>query len=306
MPALDFTEIAPAHQGPARDQFELFGRDVLEALGFQIVRGPDRGPDIGRDLIVRDARAGAGGSTTVDFLVSCKHKAHSGTAVGEADDRNLRDRIDTHGCDGLIAFYSTVPSSTLSAHLDGLRKHHDVLIFDAEQIEARLLAFPAGRTIAARYFPKSFSKWIISSQYAEAPTLPRPLPITDRYFLRQPHTNLTDAKAEAQARNLPVFAVTYDAAHSSRSELEYCLSCFMRWETTKRLVDENFVPAVGPSDDPAFSALVPADDPLEECRLTIFVGDIILRSETVYANASEGRKRVLAAILADRVRRSAA
>lgn len=306
MPALDFTEIAPAHQGAARDQFELFGRDVLEALGFQIVRGPDRGPDIGRDLIVRDVRAGAGGSTTVDFLVSCKHKAHSGTAVGEADDRNLRDRIDTHSCDGLIAFYSTVPSSTLSAHLDGLRKHHDVLIFDAEQIEARLLNFPAGRAIAARYFPKSFAKWVISSQYAETPALPRPLPITDRYFLRQPHTNLSDAKSEAKARNLPVFAVTYDAAHSSRSRLEYCLGYFMQWETTKRLVDEHFVPAVGPSDDPEFAELVPADDPLEECHLTIFFGESTLRSESVYANPSVGRQRILEAISADRVRRSAA
>ena len=51
MPALDFQEIATAQSGADRDQFELFARDFLEAEGFEIVRGPDRGPDAGRDLI---------------------------------------------------------------------------------------------------------------------------------------------------------------------------------------------------------------------------------------------------------------
>ena len=150
MPALDFTEIAPAHQGGNRDQFELFARDVLETIGFQILRGPDRGPDAGRDLIVRDVRSGASGSTTVDFLVSCKHKAHSGTAVGEADDQNLRDRIGTHGCHGLIAFYSTVPSSTLATHLTELGKSHEVMVFDPESVESRLLSTPKGRAARRR------------------------------------------------------------------------------------------------------------------------------------------------------------
>ena len=45
MPALDFKEIAMAHVGTERDQFELFARDFLEAEGFEIVRGPDQGPD---------------------------------------------------------------------------------------------------------------------------------------------------------------------------------------------------------------------------------------------------------------------
>src|SRR3954452_21958206 len=51
---LDFKEIATAHAGTGRDQFELFARDFLEAEGFEIVRGPDQGPDAGRDLIVRE------------------------------------------------------------------------------------------------------------------------------------------------------------------------------------------------------------------------------------------------------------
>lgn len=296
MPALDFTEIAPAHEGAQRDQFELFARDVLEAFGFEILKGPDRGPDAGRDLIVRERRTGVGGTTILDWLVSCKHKAHSGNAVFESDDRNLRDRIETHNCQGIIAFYSTVPSSTLATHFTSLEQKYPVLILDAERIESQLLGEPKGRVVAARYFPRSYPKWIAGSQYAQTPTPPRPLPITDRFFMRAPHTNLAEAKAEAEARGVPVFAVAYDPDHSSRSQLDYCLGYFMGWETTKRLVDQHFVAAVGPISDPDFRHIVPEDDPLEECRLVILDGNVTIRSESVYANSGEGRRRVLSAI----------
>lgn len=294
MPVLDFTEIAIAHRGAERDQFELFARDFFEAVGFEIVRGPDRGPDAGRDLIVRDNRKGASGTTTVDFLVSCKHKASSGTAVGESDDQNIRDRVGTHNCQGFIAFYSTVPSSTLATHLAALP--FEVVIFDPEKIEGALLAYPQGRAVAARYLPKSFNRWIANSQYAAIPSPPSSLPVTDRYFLRQPHTLLADAKKEAEARGIPLFVVIYDPDHSSRSRLEYCLGNFMDWETNKRLVDEHFVPVVGPSSDPELGALVPDDDPLEECRLVIFDEAKVYKTESVYASAKEARKRLLSVL----------
>jgi hypothetical protein len=121
MPALNFSEIAVAHAGTERDQFELFARDFLVAEGFEIVEGPDRGPDAGRDLIVREQPRGPGGASNYDWLVSCKHKANSGAAVSHTDELNLRDRIETHSCQGLIAFYSTLPSSTLATHLAALR-----------------------------------------------------------------------------------------------------------------------------------------------------------------------------------------
>lgn len=296
MPALDFSEIAPANAGDGRDQFELFARDVLTVMGFEIIRGPDRGADFGRDLIVRELRKGVGGTTTLDWLVSCKHNAHSGGAVLESDERNVRDRIETHRCGGLIAFYSTVPSSTLAAHLAALQPNYSLLVFDAERIEAEILSRPNGRVVAARYFPKSYPRWIANSQYAETPSPPQPLPITDRFFMRAPHTNLWEAREEAEARGLPVFAVIYDPDHSSRSRLDYCLGYFMEWEATKRLVDQHFVAAIGPSSDPDFGQLVPEDDPLEECRLVIFDASGTLRSEAVYANPREGHKRVRSTI----------
>ena len=70
----------------------------------------------------------------------------------------------------------------------------------------------------------------------------------------------------------------------------------MEWETTKRLVDEHFVVAVGPSSDAKFGSLVPTDDPLEVCRWIVLNVDKVVRTESVYANPSEGRKRVLTVI----------
>lgn len=295
MPALDFREIALAHKGTDRDQFELFARDFLVAEGFSIVTPPDRGPDLGRDLVVKEVRDGPGGQTEVLWLVSCKHKVESGNAVGHADETNMRDRLETHNCNGFIAFYSTLPSTTLSAHLDALRPRYGLLIFDKESIEKKILDSPKGRAIAARYMPISFQKWVLSSQYATAPVTPSV--IHDRFFLRQPHSDLESALEEATARKALVLIVVYDERHSQRSRLNYCLGHFMEWESTKRLVDEHFVCVIGPSSSPALGALVPIDDPLEECRLIVMKNNQeVLRSESVYANASEGRKRIRASI----------
>lgn len=291
MPALVFREIALAHKGTDRDQFELFARDFLEAEGFKIVTSPDRGPDAGRDLIVKELRDGPGGQTEVLWLVSCKHKVESGNAVSHAEETNIRDRLETHSCNGFIAFYSTLPSTTLSTHLAALCPKYGLLIFDKESIEKKLLDSPNGRSIAARYMPLSFQKWVISSQYAVLPIAPSD--IHDRFFLRQPHSDLESALEEATARRALVLVVVYDERHSQRSQLNYCLGCFMAWETTKRLVDEHFVCVIGPSSSPALAALVPIDDPLEECRLIIMkTNQKILRSESVYANSSEGLKRI--------------
>ena len=71
----------------------------------------------------------------------------------------------------------------------------------------------------------------------------------------------------------------------------------MEYQNTKRIVDQHFVAAVGPSSDPAFGALVPSDDPLELARLVAFKPDgVIIRSEGVYANPDEGMKRVRAMV----------
>ncbi|MGF6601740.1 hypothetical protein P3T23_006491 [Paraburkholderia sp. GAS448] len=164
MPILDFGEIALAHSGTDRDQFELFARDFLKAEGFVIVTRPDRGPDAGRDLVVKELRSGPGGQTEVRWLVSCKHKVQSGNAVSHMDETNIRDRLETHGCNGFIAFYSTLPSSSLSTHLEALRPKYDLVVLDKEAIEQKLLDSPEGRALAVRYMPLSFQRWVQAAQ----------------------------------------------------------------------------------------------------------------------------------------------
>ena len=293
MAAVDFKEIATAQRGIDRDQFELFAREFLLQEGFSIDVGPDRGPDAGRDMIVTETRSGPGGDTRVRWLVSCKHKAHAGTSVTPADEPNVRDRIETHECTGFIAFYSTLPSSSLARNLQTLRLKFSLLIYDAERLERKLLDSPRGRTLAARFMPVSFNKWVQQSQYAVAQPSSDPHFIRNRFFLREPHSNLGDGLSEASTRGVLAFVVIYDPAHPQLSKINYALGYFMEYQTTKKLVDEFFVAVVGPSTDPQLSALVPEDDPLELCLWVVLnpAGEI-LRRESVYANPDEGLKRV--------------
>jgi hypothetical protein len=158
MPILDFKEISPATGGAARDQFELFTREFLDLVGFKIVIDPDRGADAGRDLIVEEIRAGIVGETRVRWLISCKHKAHSGGSVTPDDEQDIHDRVRTHKCSGFLAFYSTVPSSGLATKLNAPDLPFEVQIFDQEKIERHLLT-PSGIGLAKRFFPASLARW---------------------------------------------------------------------------------------------------------------------------------------------------
>lgn len=164
MPALDFTEIAIPTAGHKRDTFELFARDFLQFIGFNIVRGPDRGADGGKDLIVDERRTGVGGETKVRWLVSCKHKAHSGTSVSPNDEPDIQDRLNTHQCTAFLGFYSTLPSSGLSGKFSGAAGKFEYQVFDPERIEHALLSSTEGIRLAKRYFPKSVASWQASNK----------------------------------------------------------------------------------------------------------------------------------------------
>lgn len=160
MSVLNFKEIPEAHIASGKqDTFELFARDFLSFMGYKILSEPDRGADGGADLIVEEIRRGVGGETSVKWLVSCKHKAHSGKSVTPTDDANIRDRVESKKCNGFIGFYSTLASSGLSGLLDGNRDKIEVQIFDFAKIEARLIHSAKGLQIAERYFPISLKSW---------------------------------------------------------------------------------------------------------------------------------------------------
>jgi hypothetical protein len=160
VPILDFKEIPRSNiGGGVQDLFELFSRDFLDHLGYEIVSQPTRGADGGLDIKVKETRTGVGGQTTILWLASCKHFAHSGSSVTPSDETNILDRVKSHGCTGFLAVYSTLPSSSLGDTLEGLNTQIEIQLFDAQRIEGLLLSTPSGMLLAERYFPSSFSKW---------------------------------------------------------------------------------------------------------------------------------------------------
>lgn len=157
MGLLDFKEIPKANGGDGQqDEFELFARDFFETLGFRIDEGPDRGVDGGRDIIIIEKRMGSLGETTIKWLVSCKHKAHSGSSVLENDEEDIAGRIAQFECNGFIGFYSTIPSSGLSKKINALKNRYEICIFDHEKIEKSLLDNSNMDSIIKRYFPISY------------------------------------------------------------------------------------------------------------------------------------------------------
>lgn len=177
MPVLDFKEIPEAHKATGlQDTFELFARDFLSFIGYKIISHPDRGADGGADLIVEEKRTGVGGETIVHWLVSCKHKAHSGNSVSPNDDGNILDRVSSKKCQGFIGFYSTLSSSGLSGVLEGIRDRIEFHIFDRERIEKELLHSARGLELAERYFPISLATWKTNNPepakiFSDAPSL---------------------------------------------------------------------------------------------------------------------------------------
>ena len=160
MPAIDFKEIPQANVANGdQDLFELFAREFLKTLGYTIISDPNRGADGGRDIIVEEIRSGIGGKTAVKWLVSCKHKAHSGQSVSPSDEANIRDRVEAHGCNGFIGFYSTLPSSGLATVLEGIKDKIQVQGYDRERIESELLRSSICSVLAKRFFPVSYAKW---------------------------------------------------------------------------------------------------------------------------------------------------
>lgn len=150
---IDWTEITDG------DSWELFARDFLSEMGFVVEIAPGRGADGGRDLIVSEQLKGTLHSKKFKWLVSCKHLAGSGAAVGNQE-IDITDRCKRNDAKGFIGFYSTMASAGLIDRLKDLRAKNEIEafeIFDHRRIEARVVA--AGMTkLVLRYTPKSYGK----------------------------------------------------------------------------------------------------------------------------------------------------
>lgn len=161
MPCIDFSEIPEAHIAIGeQDTFELFARDFFaEILKFKILSEPSRGADGGKDILVEERQMGTLSENKVVWLVSCKHKAHSGSSVRPDDETNISDRLNQFHADGFIGFYSTLASSGLNNRLDAYRDRYKIQIFDKEKIESLILKHKRYE-LFKRYFPRSYEQWM--------------------------------------------------------------------------------------------------------------------------------------------------
>ncbi|GAA3450541.1 restriction endonuclease [Dactylosporangium matsuzakiense] len=146
---LDFTELP--RDGNA---FELLIRELAFELGYH-VEWSGQGADGGRDLTIIERGDALLGAKTRRWLVSCKHNATAGSAVGIDSLGEVRDTVDQHGADGFLLACTTHPTSAVVERLRqldarGLPCHY----WDAAQLE-RMLSTPRTWTIAQRFLPNS-------------------------------------------------------------------------------------------------------------------------------------------------------
>ncbi|ENM0321118.1 restriction endonuclease [Vibrio vulnificus] len=181
---VDFKEIPQANiSNGDQDAFELFARDLLEALGFKIIKGPARGSDDRKDLIVSELRHGRLGSSEVKYLVSCKHFAHNkqkNKSVGNDQEPDIIGRLRNNGCKGFIGFYSTIASEALTREFEESRRNNPDVFFECQIFDrAKIVDFlhenDKTMVLYKRYFPNSFKQnWsqdIDSNLYARKPTI---------------------------------------------------------------------------------------------------------------------------------------
>jgi hypothetical protein len=155
---LDFKDIDSGNKGgDGQDQFELFSRDFLKAIGFKIIQHPSRGADRKKDMIVGGKFEGI---KDIRWLVSCKHNAHSKTrhAVNDTDEPNIITRLEVNKCEGFIGIYSTIASTNLSNNLNDLKHKYKSEIFDHRRIEDYIFEKVERHHLVWRYFENSYNK----------------------------------------------------------------------------------------------------------------------------------------------------
>jgi hypothetical protein len=149
MNLFDFTEI-PADG----EHWVRFAKDFLQHFGFHIETPPYRDAENVFDFSAVEQIPGKFNYHPFRWLVSCRHKAATRTAVKENEEADVLERLLRSRADGFIGFYSTSVSPPLEYYLTELKNRFqikDYRILDAKFLET-YLATPGFARIAFRYF----------------------------------------------------------------------------------------------------------------------------------------------------------
>lgn len=114
----------------------------------------------------------------------------------------------------------------------------------------------------------------------------------NKYFQGKVFTDINEAMYASQKQKKPLLIVIYDGNLPTKSKLDYSLGYFTEYDTTKKIINNNFIQALINKQTNNVEELIPLDDPLENCLLVIIDKTGKRRfSEGVYANPDEGLNR---------------
>jgi hypothetical protein len=135
-------------------ELEQLTRDLMGAFGYR-PSWSGYGPDGGRDLTAMEPGAPDFGAFPRKWLVSCKHNAVSGEAVGYSDVGDVPGRLSQYGCQGFLLVCTTHPSSRL---VDAFRDWADnttyVFHYWDDPTLRILLRRPEASSVLEAYFQK--------------------------------------------------------------------------------------------------------------------------------------------------------
>ncbi len=157
---LDFKELSADG-----NDFELLVRELLYNRGLEVYWS-GKGADGGKDLLCIETHNSNFKNTSQRWLVQCKHKAHSGHAVGKDDLDNILDSCAEHDTTGYLLVCSTYPSSSVVKRMEEIQNNRGITthFWDYRVLEKEILK-PSNWSIANMFFPISMrqSGWMINS-----------------------------------------------------------------------------------------------------------------------------------------------
>ncbi|MDA2519989.1 restriction endonuclease [Bacillus cereus] len=135
---------------------ERLVREIFVREGFE-THWTGKGADGGRDLLVKEQVKGPLSNFERLWLVQCKHKAHSGKAVGKDEANSLITDCRRVGATGYLMICTTALTSGLIQAYKELENTEDNLVidyWDEVRLEDKLLK-PCNFSLIDQFFPNS-------------------------------------------------------------------------------------------------------------------------------------------------------